>query len=488
MNTLPNRSRLRLMVFTSQTEPHHGHSSCINETHVSLPSIHCRHHQQIYTFKHFFLSEETANLRCYTAGHLVQAGFRAMASLTYLTESEKRDAQEIARADVSVHHRWVRFAHDVAHARAYDWETCKFLPEQLKDVVFGVWVASHGGAEPEKGTPEKSRCTKYVSNVTARVSAYIRDVCAQHEEDSKAAKLAAEKGISISAARAELKATTTVTASGTGSDAGTGKPGSPVGALVAQMEMVSVTEKQVKGSPDVKSGDSTARALYCEDEATEVAEVSDDEAPTARNVKRTARAVRMAHARHSTRLNKYYSTPAVVEAFKVPITALLAGGVSRHATVWEPCVGGGALVPLLKSVGFTVIASDIEVDPDVHAEERDMFSSVPDGDWQAIVTNPPWGRDTPKVLERVISLGKPFVLLLPLSVLGTKYFQHQVGKCSMEVFVLSGQPQFYSVDEKRNMSVGCVMFVVGNIGMVSPAKRLVINVVETDMTDDSDSE
>jgi hypothetical protein len=77
----------------------------------------------------------------------------------------------------------------------------------------------------------------------------------------------------------------------------------------------------------------------------------------------------------------------------------------KDKVIWEPFYCSGVSGDHLRSLGFTVLH-----------EDEDFFEHDR-GD--LIVSNPPFSQKK-EVLHRLKALGKPFVLILPASVLGTK--------------------------------------------------------------------
>jgi hypothetical protein len=79
--------------------------------------------------------------------------------------------------------------------------------------------------------------------------------------------------------------------------------------------------------------------------------------------------------------------------------------IPKDKVIWEAFYGDGTSGQHLRDLGFQVIHEDV----DFFTEDR--------GD--IIVSNPPFSLKK-QVLTRLKALGKPFALLLPASVLGTK--------------------------------------------------------------------
>ena len=79
--------------------------------------------------------------------------------------------------------------------------------------------------------------------------------------------------------------------------------------------------------------------------------------------------------------------------------------IPKDKVIWESFYGDGKSGDYLRELGFQVIHEDID------------FFQHNLGDM--IVTNPPFSIKG-KILQRLKELNKPFILLLPASVLGTK--------------------------------------------------------------------
>jgi hypothetical protein len=84
----------------------------------------------------------------------------------------------------------------------------------------------------------------------------------------------------------------------------------------------------------------------------------------------------------------FYATPDWV-------TEALLRHVQFRGRVWEPCCGTGAITTVLQRHGYSVTSTDI-ADRGFGTPGVDFFSSqaVPEG-CRALVTNPPYGRNTP---------------------------------------------------------------------------------------------
>ena len=99
--------------------------------------------------------------------------------------------------------------------------------------------------------------------------------------------------------------------------------------------------------------------------------------------------------------------------------------IPKDKVIWEAFYGDGKSGEYLQELGFKVIHDKI----DFFMEDK--------GD--IIVTNPPFSRKI-DVLKRLKVLGKPFMLVLPASTLGTKALQTLFP--DIQVIVPKGRIQF----------------------------------------------
>lgn len=82
--------------------------------------------------------------------------------------------------------------------------------------------------------------------------------------------------------------------------------------------------------------------------------------------------------------------------------------IPKDKVIWEPFYGDGKSGEYLKELGFDVIHEPI----DFYCEDR--------GD--IIVSNPPFS-DVKQIVKRLKELNKPWILLMPVQKLSTKYFR-----------------------------------------------------------------
>lgn len=88
-------------------------------------------------------------------------------------------------------------------------------------------------------------------------------------------------------------------------------------------------------------------------------------------------------------------------------------------TIWEPTAGMNAITEVLIEHGYNVITTDIN--PRLPGIEPLDFLTAPgaDFDYDAIVLNPPFSYKN-DFLAKCLELGKPFFMLVPLTILETQ--------------------------------------------------------------------
>jgi len=125
-----------------------------------------------------------------------------------------------------------------------------------------------------------------------------------------------------------------------------------------------------------------------------------------------------------------------LDDYQTPPSALdpLLPYLDKNKIIWECASGKGYLVDKLKSEGFKVIATDI-------LTGFDFLTKEPDFDFDIIVTNPPYSKKY-EFLKRAYELGKPFALLLPLTILETEKRQALFKKYGIEILLLKKRINF----------------------------------------------
>jgi len=131
-------------------------------------------------------------------------------------------------------------------------------------------------------------------------------------------------------------------------------------------------------------------------------------------------------------------TPQGYDGCQTPAYALdpLISRLDPGWTIWEPAAGELSLVEALYDGGFEseqVIASDIQTG-------QNFFEYEP-VHWHCLITNPPFSIKF-QWLERCYQLGKPFALLVPVEMLGTKTAQQLLQQYGFEMMLLDKRVDF----------------------------------------------
>lgn len=118
------------------------------------------------------------------------------------------------------------------------------------------------------------------------------------------------------------------------------------------------------------------------------------------------------------RKDDLYETPACC------VTAAFAAGVFSDAgsTIWEPCAGRGAIVRVLRALGFSVVARDLVdyegADPGIETGiDFLMERRAPDGA-TAIITNPPFKLADDFIRHGLTLVPRVIVLLRAMAIEG----------------------------------------------------------------------
>lgn len=105
--------------------------------------------------------------------------------------------------------------------------------------------------------------------------------------------------------------------------------------------------------------------------------------------------------------------------------------VPKTAKIWMPFYYDGACKKILNDLGFENV---------IH-EDKDFFTYQPD-DWDMVIDNPPYS-NKPKVIERLISLGKPFALVLPLNTATCKYSRKYFNNGKISLIILNNNKHHF---------------------------------------------
>ena len=103
--------------------------------------------------------------------------------------------------------------------------------------------------------------------------------------------------------------------------------------------------------------------------------------------------------------------------------------IPKDKVIWEPFYGDGRSGQIIRELGFQVIHQD-----------EDFFENDR-GD--LVVSNPPFTLNQ-KILERLVSLNKPFILIMPSPKLFTQYVRKMFQNCKdpLQVIIPRKRIQF----------------------------------------------
>lgn len=158
------------------------------------------------------------------------------------------------------------------------------------------------------------------------------------------------------------------------------------------------------------------------------------------------------------------------DLFDTPKTAsqYLAGLIpGKNLKVWEPCAGNRKLAEEIELLGHTVFCSDLHptdlemvlfnsiklsqktkqvkhdfLDDEIPAEAEDA---------DIIITNPPYGLNN-KIFAKLYSIGKPFLILGPLTLLETKKRGDMFREHGLSLHIIPHRVKFTALDANFNVS------------------------------------
>ena len=132
--------------------------------------------------------------------------------------------------------------------------------------------------------------------------------------------------------------------------------------------------------------------------------------------------------------NDEYYTP--LEAWRNILDYLLTDKVYL-----EPFYGDGSGVDNLRTLGLEVVSEDVDFN-----EAIDNFN------YDLIITNPPFSTNIFKsFLKKLYEIDKPFIIIIPISKITTKYFQNYF-KNKIQIIIPSSRINFNSKDQDRRKS------------------------------------
>jgi len=127
------------------------------------------------------------------------------------------------------------------------------------------------------------------------------------------------------------------------------------------------------------------------------------------------------------------------DIFYTPESAILPviEYIPKGFKIWECAQGEGYMVDVFRSHGFDCIGTDETEGFDF----LDTFSSALVGDFDCIITNPPYSIKD-KFLERCYDIGKPFALLMPITALGEQARVKMYKDHGIEILLLPKRVDF----------------------------------------------
>jgi len=131
--------------------------------------------------------------------------------------------------------------------------------------------------------------------------------------------------------------------------------------------------------------------------------------------------------------------------------------IPRDKVIWQPFYNDGHCGTYLEKLGFDV----------VHNDEDFWLHSHGD----IVIDNPPYSikgitKTKLKIMKRLISLGKPFMLLFPSSSIQTKFFKELSDTHGGFQFIIpSYKINFEKVETKNSKCLFYTMFVCWNMNL-----------------------
>jgi hypothetical protein len=128
--------------------------------------------------------------------------------------------------------------------------------------------------------------------------------------------------------------------------------------------------------------------------------------------------------------------------------------------IWEPFTGNGQSGRFLKELGF-----------DVYMKNRDFFEvtlkKTQKKKFSLIITNPPFSKKA-EIFQRLIVLDIPFILLVPTTVLHTRYFKELFeNDTNIQLIIPFKKRQFDKINTKKQKD-GCsfyTLYVCWKVGL-----------------------
>jgi hypothetical protein len=131
--------------------------------------------------------------------------------------------------------------------------------------------------------------------------------------------------------------------------------------------------------------------------------------------------------------------------FQTPAEALdpLVPYLDASWRIWEPAKGKGSLVRSLQSKGFDVVGSDWE---------EGFLNWRPDC-FDVVVSNPPYSKKL-AFLSRCYDLGKPFALLMPITVFDSQDRRSLFQKHGVQIIFPRGRINYETPNHEARIKVG----------------------------------
>lgn len=126
---------------------------------------------------------------------------------------------------------------------------------------------------------------------------------------------------------------------------------------------------------------------------------------------------------------------------------MIAPFIPASKIIWECACGKGNLVKRFTELGYLVTSSDVKTGADF------LTYSLPENQYDVIVTNPPFSiKDD--FLARCYELGKPFALLLPITVFDSENRRGLFKKHGVEIIMPPRRIRFETPNHKARIAEG----------------------------------
>lgn len=105
--------------------------------------------------------------------------------------------------------------------------------------------------------------------------------------------------------------------------------------------------------------------------------------------------------------------------------------IPKDTKIWMPFYYDGSCQKILNDLGYDNV---------IHRDE-DFYTYQPN-DWDMVIDNPPYSNKS-QVIERLISLGKPFALVLPINTLVTRYAHRNFKNKHISLIILDNRKHHF---------------------------------------------